>query len=589
MRKRSADDLCRVSRASLSAVIATLLSVALAQTVGIEAAHAGSVEPTKLTYLDLVRRLTDLDHLATLPLPGEKTAQWSSYDRASRYDQKTDRYLHWDANGDGNGIIGKEDGKQVLAEMRGPGCIWRIWSAAPKAGHVRIFLDGSAEPAVDLPFSAYFDDKHAPFTRSALVHNAASGWNDYTPIPYQKSCKIVADEGWGNYYHFTYSTFPARTKVPTFTRQLSPEENAALDEANRILSHCGPRAAGTPALDKTVQVWLPPDGGSAAFVTNGPGAITMIRVRMDLPPPPADRDPLREVVIEMRWDGEKAPSVWAPLGDFFGTAPGVNFYRSLPCGMTADGWFYANWFMPFGRRAEIRFINQGSTERRLQYVVQTEPLRGDVARYGRFHAKWHRDAFLPTRSDRKIDWPLLLTAGRGRFVGVSLHVWNPRGGWWGEGDEKFFVDGEKFPSTFGTGSEDYFGYAWGSPVLFQHAYHNQTHNDGSNRGHIAVNRWQIPDQVPFQKRFEADLEKYFPNARPTLYDATVYWYLDLSGKDPYAPVPLGDRIGYYVQPVPKKVPGAIEGESLREVSGANDPAVRSYMFGLDYLRLVKAR
>ena len=62
---------------------------------------------------------------------------------------------------------------------------------------------------------------------------------------------------------------------------------------------------------------------------------------------------------------------------------------------------------------------------------------------------------------------MLRTQGRGRFCGVMLHVWNPRGGWWGEGDEKFFVDGEKFPSTFGTGSEDYFGYAWCDPHLFQ--------------------------------------------------------------------------------------------------------------------------
>ena len=69
--------------------------------------------------------------------------------------------------------------------------------------------------------------------------------------------------------------------------------------------------------------------------------------------------------------------------------------------------------------------------------------------------------------DRWPDWIMLRTEGRGRFCGVSLHVWNPRGGWWGEGDEKFFVDGEKFPSTFGTGSEDYFGYAWGCPSLFQ--------------------------------------------------------------------------------------------------------------------------
>ena len=59
--------------------------------------------------------------------------------------------------------------------------------------------------------------------------------------------------------------------------------------------------------------------------------------------------------------------------------------------------------------------------------------------------------------DRKPDWVILATQGRGQFCGVMLDVWNPRGGWWGEGDEKFFVDGEKFPSTIGTGSEDYFG------------------------------------------------------------------------------------------------------------------------------------
>ena len=76
-----------------------------------------------------------------------------------------------------------------------------------------------------------------------------------------------------------------------------------------------------------------------------------------------------------------------------------------------------------------------------------------------------------------------------------LHIWNPQGGWWGEGDDKFFVDGEKFPSSFGTGSEDYFGYAWSSPVLFQHAYHNQTHNDGGSKGHVSANRWHIPDAV----------------------------------------------------------------------------------------------
>src|ERR1039457_1438216 len=183
------------------------------------------------TYVDLVKRLTDLEQLASTPAPGEQCAQWSSYDRRSRYDTATSKYVGWDANGDGNGIIRKEGDKLVLAEMEGPGCIIRTWSATPKEGHVRIYLDGASEPAVDLPFIGYFNRKNAPFTRPVLVHTtAANGYNNYTPISYQKSCKIVADPGWGQYYHFVYTTFPQGTQVPTFKKEMSPEENGALDD-----------------------------------------------------------------------------------------------------------------------------------------------------------------------------------------------------------------------------------------------------------------------------------------------------------------------------------------------------------------------
>ena len=117
------------------------------------------------------------------------------------------------------------------------------------------------------------------------------------------------------------------------------------------------------------------------------------------------------------------------------------------------------------------------------------------------------------RADRAPDWTILTTRGRGRFVGTHLHVWNPRGGWWGEGDEKFFVDGERFPSIFGTGSEDYFGYAWSSDARFSRPYHGQLLNE-KNRGNVDDNRWHIPDSVPFQTGFDGYIEKYFSNTRP---------------------------------------------------------------------------
>jgi hypothetical protein len=219
--------------------------------------------------------------------------------------------------------------------------------------------------------------------------------------------------------------------------------------------------------------------------------------------------------------------------------------------------------MPFARRAVVEVVNDGAKARRLTFDLNFEPLTRPIEELGRFHAKWHRDAFLPQEPGRAIDWTLLKTKGRGRFVGTMLHVWNPRGGWWGEGDEKFFVDGEKFPSSFGTGSEDYFGYAWGNPTLFCRLFHGQTHNDGGNRGNVSLYRWHIADNVPFQTSFEGCIEKYFPNERGTLYAATVYWYLAPGGEDPYGPVPVEERVGYAVPPEPFNEDGALEGEALR--------------------------
>ena len=529
----------------------------------VAAASLAQAAESTLTYPALVERLVDLEQLATLPPAGETCAQWSSYDRASKFENG--KYIGWDANGDGGGIIRKEGDAQVFAEMEGPGCIYRIWSAAPKAGRVRIYLDGASEPAVDLPFAHYFDGRHAPFTRSALVHETAKGWNNYTPIPYQKSCKIVADRDWGQYFQFVYTTFPKGTQVPTFSMKLRPEDEKALDRAQGLLSSCGP-AQPARAKVKESRVALSPGDARVVSSLKGPAAIVGLQFKLNLPPRPDDVELLRSLALQIRWDNDTQPAVWSPLGDFFGTAPGANPYRSYPLGLTEDGWWYCTWFMPYGKSAEIKLVNEGKTKIEGRVRVQTRPLTGDISRFGRFHAKWHRDAFLPVERERAIDWTMLKTEGRGRFVGVMLHIWNPRGSWWGEGDEKFFVDGEKFPSTIGTGSEDYFGYAWCDPGLFQNAFHNQTRNDGNNKGHVSVNRWHLADNIPFQKSFEAAIEKYYANQRPTLYSAVAYWYQAPGSKDAYGPVPLPERTGYWTNVETPKVKGAIEGERLKILS-----------------------
>lgn len=519
------------------------------------------------TYPQLVDRLTDLPGLAQLPAAGEKTSLASSFDRASRYDAAADKYIGWSANGDGGGVVRQEGDDSVLMEVQGPGCIWRTWSATANQGHVKIYLDGAPTPAVDLPFLSYFDGKTAPFNRPNIVYipsPAAHGFDNYTPIPFQKSCKIVAEKGWGAYYQFTYTQFPAGTVVPTFGMNLSAADSAALDRANEILGQCGQNPSDDASKDKTETRPVTVDAGKTATVADldGAGAITALKVKLNLPQDPeAARVLLRQLTISITWDGDAAPAVWSPLGDFFAYVGGADTFQSLPVGLMKDGTFYSYWYMPYGKRAHIEVGNDGTAAVTMTWEISHAPLTQPIEKLARFHAKWHRDAFLPPRADRAPDWTLLTTQGTGRYVGTHLHGWNPRGRWWGEGDDKFFVDGEKFPAIFGTGSEDYFGYAWSSAGHFSRPYHNQILNE-NNEGHFDDNRWHISDSVPFATSFEGDIEKYFGNERSTLYAAEVFWYLNAGGTDPYPPVPVADRVGYWVKPDIYHEPGVIEGESL---------------------------
>ena len=530
------------------------------------AAGQAATGQQRLTYVDLVGRLTDLEHLSVLPAAGEKCQQWASWDRRSQYDDAAGKYVAWSANGDGTGIIRKEGDVEVFAEMEGPGVIWRIWSARTDKGHVKIYLDGAETPAVDLPFVSYFDRTTKPFVYESLCYMAARGQNCYVPIPFRKSCKVVAEKGWGRYYHFTWTKYPPGTELPTFRLPLSDEETAALAKADEYFrTGFGTDPATAREGARTLKGSVTVEPGKSAIVADlaGPRAITALRGKMNADDPNDERAALREVCLQITWDDDTAPAVWSPAGDFFGTAPGVNDYKSFPMGITEEDGAYSLWYMPFAKRCKAEMVNDGKEARTVKYEITHAPLSRPAEQLGRFHAKWHRDALLPEDAERRaIDWTLLKTAGRGRFVGVMLHVWNPRGGWWGEGDEKFYVDAEKFPSTFGTGSEDYFGYAWCTPEIFHRAFHNQTIVSG-NRGHVSVNRWHVSDNVPFQTSFEAAIEKYYPNAKPTLYASIAYWYQAPGGADPYEPVPVAERWGYCVEPAVHRVKGAIEGETMR--------------------------
>ena len=279
---------------------------------------------------------------------------------------------------------------------------------------------------------------------------------------------------------------------------------------------------------------------------------------------------LRGMLLEMRFDGQATVST--PLGDFFGTAPDANPYTSLPLEVKEDGTMICRWWMPFRKKLSLSLRNLSEEKVQARVKMRAVPAPFEQGTLY-FHAKWRQERAIPTRPMR--DWTFMTAKGRGVFVGDALYVANPVKNWWGEGDEKIYVDGETFPSHFGTGTEDYFGYAWCSPDLFTHAYHNQTRCDGpGNYGHTAVNRWHILDRIPFRNAFRFDMEVWHWKEVKIDYAALCCWYADAACTDDF-PSLEADPEALLLHLLPPyrvhKVKGAIEGEELevKEKTGGN--------------------
>jgi len=511
----------------------------------------------RVTVESLLREMVDMQRLATAPEPGVECDQQSSYDRAST---KPDA-PNWFANGDAGQFLRVEErnGAQewVMSEMTGPGAIVRLWSANPDGGGtVRVYIDDMGTPALEQDFlaltSAQLPEFPEPFSGRRSL-----GANLYFPMPYQTKCKVTVSKP-GLYHHVGYRTLPAGTQVEPFSMAVLPRVKATMDEVGALLSDPVIRLAATKGCRREGTTVVLGPREAAHWVLSGPAAVTRFEAR-----PLMDKetltDTLKESILMVRWDGEEKPSVWAPLGDFFGSTPGINPYSSLPVGMTQDGLMYSNWFMPFEKQAEVVIRNDSKATLTLQVAAWLKPIDWEAKPWIHFHAKWWNE-WLPA-DPTFVDWPLLeCDGGPGRFVGTMLGIMNTHQSWWGEGDEKFWVDNDTFPSYFGTGSEDYFGYAWCNTALFTHAYHNQSICTGpANFGYTAVARYHIIDDIPFRHRLRMYIEKW--NTADREYCSTSYWYGPLGGTDMYRRPPEIVR-GVLPLPEPFHVEGALEGEKL---------------------------
>jgi hypothetical protein len=278
----------------------------------------------------------------------------------------------------------------------------------------------------------------------------------------------------------------------------------------------------------------------------GPGVVTHMWVTI------ADNEYGWPRLLRLRvyYDGSATPSVDAPIGDFFAVGHGFEAkVKSVMVVDSSDGRARNSyWPMPFRKSCRITVTNEGHRRcANLYYHVDWEKLPSLPANTPYFHARYRQA--LPAPADGK-PYEFLSVTGKGHYVGTVLSVVQAEAGWFGEGDDFFWVDGEKYPSIEGTGSEDYFNDAWGLHVN-DAPYYGVTVAEGTGLGsRMTAYRWHLVDPVPFQKSLKVEIEhkgwtfnadgavKSGFGERVDLYSSVAFWYQEGIAQD-QPPVPYG--------------------------------------------------
>jgi hypothetical protein len=544
-----------------AAALGTGLTILAALAVG---AAKNAARPPIVNVASLLREMADFEALARRPLPYFKEETSSSYSRESHqggqawFDNKdVGQYVRTETN------AGRKE--HVLADLRGPGTITRFWSANPDlANLVRFYFDGEARPRLELPLSAFFTGLTSPWGPD-FSYISGTGGNLYYPIPFGTSLKITIEEKEKPvrlYYEIGHRAYPEGTPVGTYDPSRAADWAGTQAETALALRH--PRPAVAPAAKAlSARLTLGP-GRTEEFprlsgeqaVSEWSARIPDTRESRDWADPRRPHNAWRNILLEIDFDGER--SVYVPLGDFFGSAPGVNPYENLFFTVAADGTMTSRLLMPFKKSMQLRLTNTGP----IPYAIDLK-VRAAARPFaeGTYHlrAQW---GTLTRDSWPFFDVNFLAARGEGKVVGTVYQIANPALIWWGEGDQKVFVDGEPFPSTFGTGTEDDYGFAYGDNRPFVRPYHAQTRVDGPwSGGHISLNRWYVLDALPFRSglRFDEEMWHWMP-CRPT-WTHVIYWYAAPGTPGPRAVdrTKLGPRdLG-----IREDMLEPLEGESLR--------------------------
>ncbi len=497
-------------------------------------------EKPKVTLESLLKEMVDVTQFSNSSNLNYITFQESSYDRKSTSPEND----KWYANNDGFGIVNTDtvDGRieKVLFESNKPGAITRIWITTinPK-GTLRFYFDGNKQPgwiinSYDLTkfgISALGKGLLQPHT--SYEEGIKGGSTFYLPIPYAKSCKVTLEEpiGWNappRYYHINYREYNEPVQLETFSVDVVKKNWDLIVETDKQLLS-GIKTEGE-IINETAKL-LPKDS-LILELPKGNRAVSELEIQVTVDSANYEKV-TRQLILCGIFDGKK--TITAPVSDFFGCGIGAPYNTSWFLSNNGKGLFTCKWFMPYNATAKFVIHNFSDISIPVKLSVKTRKHKWtDHSLY--FHASWKQERNIPVTNVQAecSEWNFTTIIGRGIYCGDMLSLFNYSPRWYGEGDEKIWIDNETFPSHFGTGTEDYYNSSWAPVVPFYTPFGGAPRADlFSSHGYNTFFRTRNLDAIPFNNEFKFNIEMISWVPGKVNYATTVYWYGDKNAHTTY--------------------------------------------------------
>jgi hypothetical protein len=465
------------------------------------------------------QELLNLSDISRLPQYRQgEMEQLSSYDRTGGND---------DGFSGKYSFIRQEPGGLVIADLKGPGVVNRIWTPTPTADTIKFYFDGEVKPRIAIPFIDLFTGKEFPFL-APLCGNEIGGYYCYLPIPYERSLKIVYTGKLFRFHQTQYRTLRKEDNVKSFSKEMLHSYKDTFDRLTATWNNkrLPLEEYGNKLKSKKINLLLRPGSEESILSVNSGGRVVGIELGAG-----SLLQAYRKITLTARWDNESKSALDLPLHDFFGFTFGKPSMQSIVLGSNAHN-LYSYLPMPFDTSAEIKLKYDkeatGPAEILISGIIYYTEDKRDPANEGKLYVQSRRQYNIPTGVQHLI----AEVKGKGHFIGTVLATQGLEEGstWYFEGDDRAMIDGKL--KLHGTGSEDYFNGGWYAvidrwdrgislPIHGSLEYDMMTSRTGGYRFYLS-------DKLNFNESFQLTIEHQpdVKNNVKTDYTSLGFFYGD---------------------------------------------------------------